>query len=67
MLANKMSFISTRFRLGISNLVLDNSRYDLMQIACVRKSITYSDEITYADGNGLVSVGRDSFPKLTFR
>ena len=35
-----------------------------MQIASERNSITHSDEITYADGNGPVSVGRDCLSKL---
>ena len=48
-----------RFRLGISNITQDNFRYDLMQIAFVRNSIAHSDAIIYADGNGLVSVGKD--------
>ena len=38
-----------------------------MQIAFVRNCITLSDEITYADGNGPVSVWKDCLSKLAYQ
>ena len=38
-----------------------------MQIAFVRNCITHSDEITYADGNGPVSVRKDCLSKLAYQ